>query len=237
MNQTSQPNIDKEEIEKFNALATDWWNPASKTKMLHRLNPIRLQYIQNHVELKTKKVLDVGCGGGILTESLTQAGALVTGIDVSELMIKIARLHAKQNCLDINYQITSVELLAARQPNTYDIITCMELLEHVPKPSSVLQACATLLKPNGKAFFSTINRNIKSYLTAIIGAEYLLQLLPRGTHRYSKFIRPSELNTWGTHAHLQLRNIKGVRYNLMRDEFVFSNHVDINYLAYFQRIC
>ena len=231
------PNLDPAEIAKFGAIAEDWWNPEGKMKPLHLLNPLRLEYITKHTDLNNKKILDIGCGGGILSEAMAKKGADVTGIDVSAEVINIAQQHAKQNNLTICYQLISAEALAQQQPEHFDVITCMELLEHVPDPSSIIQACATLIKPNGTLFFSTVNRNLKSYLTAIIGAEYIFHLLPKGTHDYSKLIRPSELSRWASRAGLTLKDMSGIRYKFLDGSFELCQNVQVNYLACFARSC
>ena len=207
------PNKDLQEIAKFEALGSDWWNINGEMKLLHQLNPLRLQYIQGTISLKNKKVLDIGCGGGILAEAMAKAGAEVTGIDLSERTISIAQEHASLQNLPIDYKFISAEELAVQSPHNYDVIICMEMLEHVPDPSSIIKACSLLLKENGFAFFSTIHRNIKSFLQAIIGAEYILNLLPKGTHHYAKFIRPSELSSWARLAQLEIMDIRGINYS------------------------
>ena len=192
---TESHNIDPGEINKFAELASRWWDPNSEFKPLHEINPLRLGYIDNVADLNGKTVLDVGCGGGILAESMAELGADVTGIDMADASLEVARLHLLESGLEVDYQKIPVEQLAEQQPASFDVVTCMEMLEHVPDPESIVKACATLVKPGGKVFFSTINRNPKSYLFAIVGAEYVLQMLPKGTHDYTKFIRPSELTT------------------------------------------
>ena len=228
-------NYDQHEITKFTNFAATWWDPNGDMKPLHQLNPLRLSYIQQHIALNNKRILDVGCGGGILSESLTKAGAEVTGIDLTPAIIDVAQQHAKQEQLSIQYQCISVEEFAPTQANQFDGITCLEMLEHVPDPTSIVKACATLLKPGGMLFFSTLNRNLKSYLFAIIGAEYLLRLLPIGTHEYGKFIRPSELKQWAATADLSLANLKGIRYNPLTQAFTLSSDTDVNYLMCFRK--
>ena len=192
-------NADQNELDKFSQLAHRWWDPHSEFRPLHEINPLRLDWIDKIARINGKRILDVGCGGGILTESLATRGAQVTGIDLSEKALSVARLHLLESGHAVDYRRIAAEELAAQSPETYDIVTCMEMLEHVPDPASIVAACATLAKPGGHVFFSTLNRNPKSYLFAIIGAEYLLQLLPKGTHEYAKFIRPSELARWAKH--------------------------------------
>lgn len=227
-------NIDPSEIAKFDALAKQWWDPQGPMKPLHDLNPLRLSYVTANTTIRDKMILDIGCGGGILTESLALAGACVTGIDLSESAIAIAKSHASENHVDVSYQCIATEDFAENNTQRFDVITCMEMLEHVPDPTSIIQAAAKMIKPQGKLFFSTINRNPKSFLSAIIGAEYVLRLLPRGTHEYQKFIRPSELTHWAKAAGLSLRGIKGITYHPFKNTFELTNNVDINYLIYFQ---
>lgn len=227
-------NVDSEEIAKFSALANEWWDPNGPMKPLHELNPLRLKYIQDHAEISEKKVLDVGCGGGILTESLAKSGAIATGIDMSADAIAVAKKHAEKSGLSIPYEKTPIEDFAQLHPHAYDVITCMEMLEHVPDPCSIIKAVTQLLKPNGIVFFSTINRNPKSFLSAIVGAEYILKLLPKGTHHYRKFIKPSELTHWAEDNQLQLRGLKGITYHPFKNKFEMTDSVDVNYLIYFQ---
>lgn len=229
-------NVDPEEIHKFTEFAKTWWDPNGEMKPLHQLNPLRLQFISEHADLHDKKVLDIGCGGGILTESLAKAGAQAYGIDMSEKIITAAQQHAQKNDLTIQYEMISAEECAKQQTQIFDAITCMEMLEHVPDPSSILHSAATLLKPRGKLFVSTINRNLKSYAMAIVGAEYVLRLLPRGTHEYSKFIRPSELRQWAFEAGFELKKIKGLQYQPFTQEFSLSDDVAINYLVCFEKL-
>ncbi|NCX26264.1 MAG: bifunctional 2-polyprenyl-6-hydroxyphenol methylase/3-demethylubiquinol 3-O-methyltransferase UbiG, partial [Burkholderiaceae bacterium] len=206
-------NVDHSEIDKFSALAHRWWDPTSEFKPLHAINPLRLGWIQSITNLQGKRILDVGCGGGILAESLSKAGATVTGIDLSSKALKVAELHQLESGTSVRYLTISAEDLAKEESQSYDVVTCMEMLEHVPDPSSVVQACAKLCKPGGHIFFSTLNRNPKSYLFAIIGAEYILQLLPKGTHQYEKFIKPSELAQFTRAAGLEVIELKGMTYN------------------------
>ena len=223
-------NVDQSEIDKFSALAHRWWDPTSEFKPLHAINPLRLGWIESVTSLTGKKVLDVGCGGGILAESLFKAGGIVTGIDLSNKALKVAELHQLESNTSVQYRSISAEDLAKEEPEQYDVVTCMEMLEHVPDPSSVVQACATLCKPDGRIFFSTLNRNPKSYLFAIIGAEYVLRLLPKGTHEYDKFIKPSELAGFTRQAGLELLEIKGMTYNPLTQIYRLGSDTDVNYM-------
>ena len=223
-------NVDQSEIDKFSALAHRWWDPTSEFKPLHAINPLRLGWIESITTLAGKKVLDVGCGGGILAESLSKAGGIVTGIDLSNKALKVAELHQLESNTSVQYRSISAEDLAKEEPEQYDVVTCMEMLEHVPDPSSVVQACATLCKPGGSIFFSTLNRNPKSYLFAIIGAEYILKLLPKGTHEYDKFIKPSELANFTRQAGLELLEIKGMTYNPLTQIYRLGSDTDVNYM-------
>ena len=223
-------NVDQSEIAKFSALAHRWWDQNSEFKPLHAINPLRLGWIKSLVELNGKRALDVGCGGGILAEALAQSGAQTTGIDLSEKALKVAELHALETGAQVNYQAISAESLALTEPASFDVVTCMEMLEHVPDPASVVKACATLAKPGATLFFSTLNRNPKSYLFAIIGAEYLLRLLPKGTHDYRKFITPSELGHFVRDAGLEIIGIKGLSYNPITQIYSLTNDTAVNYL-------
>ena len=223
-------NVDQSEIAKFSALAHRWWDPNSEFKPLHAINPLRLNWINSFVHLEGKKVVDIGCGGGILAESISQSGAETTGIDLSEKALKVAELHALEVGANLTYRSISAEALADEQPGQYDVVTCMEMLEHVPDPASVVRACAKLCKPGGTLFFSTLNRSPKSYLFAIIGAEYILKLLPKGTHEYTKFIKPSELVTFTRQAGLELLGMKGLSYNPITQVYSLSDDVDVNYM-------
>jgi 2-polyprenyl-6-hydroxyphenyl methylase/3-demethylubiquinone-9 3-methyltransferase len=223
-------NVDQSEIDKFSALAHRWWDPTSEFKPLHAINPLRLGWIESFTSLAGKKVLDVGCGGGILAESLSKAGGIVTGIDLSVKALKVAELHQLESNTSVKYRSISAEDLAKEEPKQYDVVTCMEMLEHVPDPSSVVQACATLCKHGGSIFFSTLNRNPKSYLFAIIGAEYVLRLLPKGTHEYDKFIKPSELAGFTRQAGLELLEIKGMTYNPLTQIYRLGSDTDVNYM-------
>ena len=223
-------NVDQGEIDKFSALAHRWWDPTSEFKPLHAINPLRLGWIESITQLEGKQVLDVGCGGGILTESLSKAGAAVTGIDLSTKALKVAELHQLESGTTVRYRSISAEDLAKEEPQSFDVVTCMEMLEHVPDPASVVQACSNLCKPGGHLFFSTLNRNPKSYLFAIIGAEYILQLLPKGTHQYEKFIKPSELAQYTRAAGLEVVQLKGMTYNPITQVYRLGSDTDVNYM-------
>lgn len=225
-------NLDHGEIAKFEALAARWWDPHSEFKPLHDINPLRLDYIDQRAGLAGKQVLDVGCGGGLLSEAMATRGATVTGIDMGEAPLTVAKLHQLESGVRVDYRRITAEELAAEQPARFDVVTCLEMLEHVPQPDSVIAACARLVKPGGHVFFSTINRNPKAYLFAIIGAEYVLKLLPKGTHDFSKFIRPSELARWGRDAELSLREITGMTYNPLTRRYALSRDTDVNYLVH-----
>ena len=223
-------NVDQSEIDKFSALAHRWWDPTSEFKPLHAINPLRLDWIKSITNLEGKRVLDVGCGGGILAESLSKVGATVTGVDLSTKALKVAELHQLESGTTVRYRSISAEDLAKEEPHSYDVVTCMEMLEHVPDPASVVQACAKLCKPGGYLFFSTLNRNPKSYLFAIIGAEYILQLLPKGTHQYEKFIKPSELAQFTRAADLEVLQLKGMTYNPITQIYRLGSDTDVNYM-------
>lgn len=230
---TAAHNVDSGEIAKFEALASRWWDPTSEFKPLHDINPLRLAYIAERIELAGLRVVDIGCGGGLLAEGLARAGARVTGIDMGEAPLSVARLHLLESGLEVDYRQSTAEELAKSEPASFDVLACLEMLEHVPDPASVIAACADLVRPGGKVFFSTINRNPKSYLFAIIGAEYLLHLLPKGTHDYRKFIRPSELERWARNRGLQIEDITGMTYNPLTGTYRLGDDVDVNYLACF----
>jgi len=229
---TATPNVDPAEIAKFEALASRWWDPHSEFKPLHDINPLRLDWINDRVGLNGKQVLDVGCGGGILAESMAALGATVTGIDMGEAPLAVAKLHLKESGVPVTYRHITAEDLAAEMPGAFDVVTCMEMLEHVPDPAATVAACAKLVKPGGQVFFSTINRNPKSFLLAIVGAEYVLRLLPRGTHEYMKFIRPSELDRWTRAAGLATREYTGMHYNPLTRQYTLGPGVDVNYVVY-----
>lgn len=232
-----QGNVDAAEVAKFEALASRWWDPQSEFKPLHEINPLRLDFIDARAGLAGKRVLDVGCGGGILSESMAHRGAKVTGIDLGEAPLGVARLHAEESGVEIDYRNISVEALADQQAGDFDIVTCMEMLEHVPDPASVIQACSQLVRPGGYVFFSTLNRTPKSYAFAILGAEYVLRLLPRGTHDYAKFIRPSEMAAWSRASGLEIREQTGLTYNpLTRRYRLVAHDVSVNYMMYCRKV-
>ena len=224
-------NADPLELQKFSDLAHRWWDPTSEFRPLHEINPLRLEWINARVPLSGNKVLDIGCGGGILTESMARKGADVTGIDLSEKALKVADLHSLESGVQVRYELIAAEALAAREPAGYDVITCMEMLEHVPDPAAIVQACATLVKPGGHVFFSTLNRNPKSYLFAVIGAEYVLRLLPKGTHDYAKFIKPSELSQYVRNAGMNVHAFKGLGYNPLTKMYSLNQDTSVNYLV------
>ena len=223
-------NADPLEIQKFSELAHRWWDPTSEFRPLHQINPLRLEWINARVPLAGKQVCDVGCGGGILAESIAKKGATVTGIDLSEKALKVADLHSLESGIKVRYELIAAEELAAREAGQYDVVTCMEMLEHVPDPAAIVQACAKLVKPGGHIFFSTLNRNPKSYLFAIIGAEYILGLLPRGTHDYAKFITPAELSSFTRTAGLEVQALKGMTYNPLTKIYSLNQDTSVNYL-------
>ena len=225
-------NADPAELRKFSDLAHRWWDPASEFRPLHEINPLRLDWIDRKAALAGKNVLDVGCGGGILSEGMAGAGAKVTGIDLSDKALGVARLHLFESGHQVDYQLTSAEDFADAHPETFDVVTCMELLEHVPDPSSTIAACSRLVKPGGHVFFSTLNRNPKSYMFAIIGAEYVLNLLPRGTHDYAKFIKPSELARYCRESGLETQELLGMSYNPLTKVYALSRDTDVNYLVH-----
>ena len=225
-------NADAAEIEKFESLAAHWWDETSEFKPLHDINPLRFGYIAERATLENCRAVDIGCGGGILSEALAKAGAQVTGIDMAETPLKVARTHAESHGLEIDYRLCTPEQLAKEEPGCFEIVTCLEFLEHVPDPALVVDACARLLKPGGQAFFATINRNPKSYLFAIIGAEYVLNLLPKGTHDYAKLIKPSELASFIRKTDLVLRDIRGMTYNPFTQVYKLSSNCDVNYLVH-----
>ncbi len=223
-------NVDQAELDKFSRLAHRWWDPHGEFRPLHEINPLRLDWIDRHAQLAGKDVLDVGCGGGILAEAMAARGARVTGIDLSEKGLRVAELHLHESRLPIRYEKAMTEEYAAAHPASFDVVTCMELLEHVPNPESLVAACARLVRPGGRVFFSTINRNPKAYLYAVIGAEYLLGLLPRGTHEYARFIKPSELSRWSRAAALRPEELMGMTYNPITRRYRLGADCDVNYL-------
>jgi 2-polyprenyl-6-hydroxyphenyl methylase / 3-demethylubiquinone-9 3-methyltransferase len=229
-------NVDSHEIAKFERMAHRWWDPQGEFKPLHLMNPVRAHYIDLKASVAQKSLLDVGCGGGLLCEAMAQRGAQVTGLDLGEGPLQVAKMHAANQALSIDYIQISVETLAQQKPQSYDIVTCLEMLEHVPDPKSAVQACAQLIKPGGHVFFSTLNRNFKAYLMAVIGAEYLLKWLPKGTHEYQKFIRPSELANHCRDASLVVKDISGIIYNPLTQQFsINSQDVDVNYILHAQK--
>jgi len=237
----SSGNVDPAEIAKFSALAQSWWDPGGPSKPLHALNPLRLQYVERAAELfrrpdgSAKHVLDVGCGGGILSEAMARAGAHVLGIDLSRTVLDVAELHALESRIEVQYQLIAAEELAQSRRDAFDLVTCMEMLEHVPDPAAALSALAALVKPGGDIVVSTLNRNPQAFLVAILGAEYIARILPRGTHEYLKFIKPSELAGWGRQAGLDLKDLAGITYNPLNRSFRLSRNCSVNYLAHFRR--
>lgn len=233
MNTTA--NADQQELDKFGEVAHRWWDPNSEFRPLHDINPARVEWIDAHAELKDKRVIDIGCGGGLLSEGMAALGAQVTGIDLSDKALSVARLHLYESGHAVDYRLISAEAMAAEAPGSFDHVTCLEMLEHVPDPASTVAACARLVKPGGQVFLSTLNRNAKAYLIAVLGAEYLLQLLPRGTHDYSRFLKPAELAQLCRNAGLDVLEITGLRYNPFTREGVVGADTDINYLLRAQR--
>ncbi len=227
---TTMVNADQNELEKFSQLAHRWWDPSSDFKPLHDINPLRLDWIDDQCQLAGKRVLDVGCGGELLSEGMCERGATVTGIDLSEKALSVARLHLLESGRAVDYRMVAAEELAAQEGCSYDVVTCMEMLEHVPDPASTIAACAALVKPGGKVFFSTINRNAKAYLLAVIGAEYVLRMLPRGTHDYARFIKPSELLRWARSVGLEAGELRGMTYNPFTGRYALGRDSDVNYL-------
>jgi len=232
MPSTTQPNADRAELGKFEALAHRFWDPRGEFRPLHLLNPVRTDFVVSRARLAGARVLDVGCGGGLLAESLCRAGASVTAVDLAPAMIEAARAHASQSGLAVDYRVASAESLASGEPHAFDVVTCMEMLEHVPQPAAMLRTFADLLAPGGELFISTLHRNLKSFLSAIVAAEYVLGLLPRGTHEYERFIRPSELARWGRAAGLELREIAGLDFDPFAGRCTLSRDPSINYLAH-----
>jgi 2-polyprenyl-6-hydroxyphenyl methylase/3-demethylubiquinone-9 3-methyltransferase len=236
MTTAEHANVEPAEIDKFSALAHNWWDEQGEFRTLHQINPHRLQWIRSHVDLQDKAVLDIGCGGGILAEAMANAGARVTGIDLADASLQVARLHALDSHLDIDYRLVSAERLARETPAAFDVITCMEMLEHVPEPASIIRAAARMLRPDGWLFVSTINRNLKAYLLAIVGAEYLLRLLPKGTHDYAKFLQPSALCAMARDCGLEAVDLAGVEYNPLTQRFRLTDDASVNYLLALRHI-
>lgn len=229
-------NVHPEEINKFGSLAEKWWDPNGEFNTLHAVNPLRTSYIQQYCEIENQRIVDVGCGGGILSEALAKLGGSVVGIDMSQDLIEIADLHSLESQLEIDYQKTSAESLAKNSSETFDCVTCMEMLEHVPNPASIVDACARLVKPGGMVFFSTLNRKWKAWMLAIVGAEYLMRMIPKGTHDYKTFIKPSELTAWARQAGLEIQGITGIEYNPLIKQFHLGNDIDVNYIAVFKKL-
>lgn len=232
---TARDNVDAAELAKFDSFAARWWDTEGDFRSLHEINPLRLDWIRQQVKLAGYKVVDIGCGGGILTEAMSAANATVTGIDMAEGPLAVARLHQHESGAEVDYRHCTAEELSEAEPGQYDVVTCLEMLEHVPDPSQVIRSCAELVKPGGHVFFSTINRNPKSFMFAIVGAEYVLRLLPSGTHEYEKFIRPSELEAWARNAGLELLSSIGMQYNPLTKVYSLGPNVDVNYLMSFRR--
>lgn len=232
---TVTENVHLHEINKFGSLAERWWDISGEFKTLHDINPLRIRFIKEHAEINGKRIVDVGCGGGILSEGLAKNGADMLGIDLSEELIDIADLHGLESGINAHYRKISAEALADEQPEGFDHVTCMEMLEHVPDPASIVRACAKLIKPGGTVFFSTLNRKPKAYLLAIVAAEYLLRMLPKGTHDFKTFIKPSELSRWSRDAGLELQSMAGIEYNPLTKRFSLGKDIDVNYLAAFKR--
>lgn len=233
MTMTGEQNVDHAEVAKFERMASRWWDPHGEFRPLHQMNPIRANYIDLHGKVAEKRLLDVGCGGGLLAEAMAHRGAEVTGIDMGEAPLEVARLHAQTSQLNIDYQQSAAENFAVQHLAHFEVVTCLEMLEHVPDPESVVRACASMLKPGGDAFFSTINRTAKAYALTVLGAEYVLKWLPKGTHEYKKFIRPSELARWARAAGLQVKDVSGITYNPLTKKFAINpNDVDANYILH-----
>lgn len=228
-------NADREEIAKFSAKAERWWDPTGELRTLHQVNPLRMQFIREFCPIQGQRIVDVGCGGGILSEALARKGAEVLGIDLAAELLEVAELHALEQGVAVKYEQISAQSLTAREPESFDVVTCMEMLEHVPRPASLVGALARLVKPEGRVFVSTLNRTLKAYLFAILGAEYVLGLIPKGTHRYEKFIRPSELTAWARAVNLQPLGIRGIEYSPISRRFRLGPDIDVNYLMVFEK--
>lgn len=234
--QTEQVNFDQQELDNFNRLSSTWWDPQGEFAALHKINPLRLEFIQRHHHITGQKIVDIGCGGGILSESLAQLGAQVTGIDLAKEVLTVAKLHAlDKEVQSVRYELIAAEDYAQQNAGQHDIVTCMEMLEHVPNPQAIIQATADCVKPGGWVFFSTLNRNIKSYLLGIVAAENILNLVPKGTHSHDKFIKPSELDTMARAADLQLRDSAGIEFNPLINRYGLNNNLDINYILAYQK--
>jgi 2-polyprenyl-6-hydroxyphenyl methylase/3-demethylubiquinone-9 3-methyltransferase len=231
----NQKNIDSDEIKKFDNLASRWWDSEGDFKPLHQINPLRLDYICRHNDLKDLKVVDIGCGGGILSEAMSKKGAFVTGIDMAEKALNVAKLHQIESKTTVDYRLSTAEELSASKKKYFDVVTCLEMLEHVPQPADIIKSCADLVKPGGSVYFSTINKNLKSFLYAIVGAEHLLKLLPIGTHEYSKFIKPSEIDTWARDSMLELNDSVGLAYNPIFEKYSLTKNLDVNYMMHFTK--
>jgi len=225
-------NVDQDELNKFASLSVHWWDSEGELKTLHQINPLRLGFIKEKIDLRDKTALDIGCGGGILTEAMAKEGAIATGIDLTPSLIQVAQLHLLESNVKANYQTIAAEAFAEQHPASQDIVTCLEMLEHVPDPAAIVRSCADAVKPGGHVFFSTLNRNPKAYLFAIVGAEYVLKMLPKNTHDYEKFIRPSELSTWCRDAGLAPQELRGISYNPLTKKFKLSNDISVNYLLH-----
>ena len=231
-----EKNIDIKEIDKFNQLASRWWDPEGDFKPLHDINPLRIDYINSYKNLNNQKIADIGCGGGILSEAMAIKGGIVTGIDMAENALNVAKIHQIESKTNVTYKLTTVENLAVLEKGTFDVVTCLEMIEHVPSPKEVIESCSKLLKPGGSAFFSTINRNPKAFFYAILGAEHILKLLPIGTHEWEKFVKPEELIEFGKKNYLELAKIDGVNFNILKNEWIIGKDKSVNYITQFRKI-